>query len=343
MNHFGLDIGSQNIKLVELKKDVAGRMKLSAFGMASTPANALVSESKTDQKKLHEALKTLLLSAKVNTDRVVFSPPEDQVFTRIKRLPKLTEQELTAAIRWEADQDIPLPLEEVYLTHQVIDSDKKAQDENSQMEVMIVAVPKIALDRHLATLKAVGLKTAAVETETLALSRALVTRLENPPTTLLINIGAQATNLAVVSLSRLVFTRSIKTAGLALTRAIQTELGLDIVQAAEYKKSYGLDESKIEGKVARALKPVFEVIVSEIHRAIAAYASKGEDSIKRVVLAGGSAMLPNLVLFLAENLNLEVQLGNPWFNIDRQVEDQEAMAQTAPYYSVAVGLGLKEI
>lgn len=342
MAHFGLDIGSKNIKLVELKTGKVGHPTVVAFGMTETPANALVSESRLDFDKLVETLKKLILDARVDTDQVVSVPPEIQTFTRVKTLPKLSDTELKSALRWEADQDTPLPLSEVYLSYQVI-SREEGNSPTAQMEVMIVTVPKKVINKHLEILKVTGLKPLAVETETLAATRSLVSRLENPPTTLLINLGAEVTSLAVVSASRLVFTRAIKTAGEAFTRALMAELELSREQAEEYKKTYGLDQTKLEGKVAAALKPVFDVIVEEIKRAITAYESRTKDGIKRVVLLGGSSKMPNVVLYLAQNLSLEVQIGDPWYNLTKPVDDEEILADKAPFYAVAVGLALKEV
>ena len=94
----------------------------------------------------------------------------------------------------------------------------------------------------------------------------------------------------------------------------------------------------------QAIKPIFDVVVNEIRRALAFYASKHPEApVKRIVLTGGTANLPGLVLYLAESLGLEVQLGNPWEGISLPSQVSQRLIQGGTSYTVAVGLALKSI
>jgi type IV pilus assembly protein PilM len=94
----------------------------------------------------------------------------------------------------------------------------------------------------------------------------------------------------------------------------------------------------------QAMKPVFEIVVNEIKRALVYYQErKPDDSVKRVVLSGGTAKLPGIAVYLASVLGLEVQIGDPWFNITKDQKIIAALADDSPFYAVAVGLALKEI
>ena len=100
----------------------------------------------------------------------------------------------------------------------------------------------------------------------MAVSRSLVSADPGTPPTMIVNIGAMTTDLAVVSKKSVRFTRSISTGGNAMARAISQALGFDLNQAEEYKKTYGLDQTQLEGKIMQAIKPIFDVVVDEVKK-----------------------------------------------------------------------------
>jgi len=97
------------------------------------------------------------------------------------------------------------------------------------------------------------------------------------------------------------------------------------------------------GKVFEALKPVADIIVGESKRVIQAFEAKyPQDPIKRVVLSGGGAKMPGLVIYFANNLGLEVQEADPWYSINKDKELVSKLSKDAPSYAVAVGLALRD-
>lgn len=341
--HFGLDIGSVNLKFVQAVSEGSGYRLLKIFS-SPTPPNILLSDAQKDIEILAGAVKAAFTDSGITTKNVVTAIPESQTITRVKEMPLLSESELASAIKFTAEEEIPLPLEDVHLTHTILKKPPKDADVAEQMEVLMVAVPKKVLEKHLKIVKLAGLNPLAIETEIIAVARALVGMIEYSPTTLIINIGAMSTDLAIVRDGGLAFTRSIATGGTALARAIANELGLELVQAEEYKKSYGLDETRLEGKVVAAIKPVFDVVVNEIKRAIVAYQAKHpDDSVKRVVLTGGTSKLPGIVFYLARSLGVEVQLADPFSVLVRDQSLEGAILEQGPLFAAAVGLALKNV
>lgn len=339
---FGLDIGSHSIKVVQLRRDNK-RFILQAFGKANTPANALSSDAPLDQDALSEAIKTLVHDAKITASNVAVAFPESAIFTRVIELPSMGDKELANALQWEAEQYIPLPLKDVKLSWQIL-SRPDSKDSGAKMSVFLVAAPNSLIDRYVSLLKQAKLNPIAFETETIAIKRALVDGRDAGPTTLVISIGATTTDLAIVSGGVTSFTRSIATGGLALARAIAQDLGFEMGQAEEYKKNYGLVEDQLEGKVMQAIKPVVDIITSEIERAILFYQTRHPvDPIKRVVLVGGTANLPGMVVYLATTIGLEVQIGSPWQNVEIPAELQQQVKEDETSYAVAVGLAMKEL
>ena len=339
MEFFGLDIGSYNLKVVQLAKS-GKEYNLVAFGSAPSTQKGLASEADGDLTALAEAIKKLHQEAKISTKNVTTALPQDRVFTRTVNLPSLSEEELRSAIKWEAEQYIPIPLEEVILAHQIVGQVRI--DNQQKTEVLIVAAPKRLINKTLKVLKTAGLNPVGLETEIIAMARSLVA--PDGEIALVVDLGAKATDMAVVEGGLVVFSRSITTAGEALTRAVASSLGLDPTQAEAYKKAYGVDPQKLEGKVKRAIGPVLDVVVKEIEKTIGYFRAETKKTIKRVILSGGTSGLPEVVSLMASKLSLEIQVGNPFdqIKINESLKKQITQVQI-PLYAIAVGLAMKDI
>lgn len=341
LNHFGLDIGSHSIKAVQLTGSWQ-QPNFVAAGQIEAPPQALNqppgAETEESAKALAEAVKTLHKEAHFSTDKVVVALPESQVFTRVVELPTLKQSEIKNAIAWEAEQYVPIPMNEVKLDWQILGN----APTGGKVEVLLVAAPINLIQRYLNIIKMAGFTALSLETEITAVVRSLVQRIEGAPTTMVVSIGASTTDLSIVSTGRISFTRSIATGGLALARGVASELGFEIDQATEYMKTYGLDPTSLEGKVMQSIKPIFDVIVNEIRRVLAYYVTKHPElPVKRVVVTGGTSKLPGLVVYLAEALGLEVQVGNPWEGVSLPSQVAKKLSDEAASYAVAVGLALK--
>lgn len=340
LNHFGLDIGSHSIKAVQLSGSFENPSFVSA-GQIETPKptnQAPVGEDKETTKAIADAVKTLHKEAHFSTDKVVTALSESQIFTRVVELPAIKQSEIKEAIAWEAEQYVPVPMSEVKLDWQVLSNETNT----GKVEVLLVAAPISLINKTMDIVRLANLTPVSLETETTAVVRSLVQRIQSAPTTMVVSIGASTTNLSIVSTGRISFTRSIATGGLFLARGVAQTLGFEIDQATEYMKTYGLDSTSLEGKVMQAIKPIFDVIVNEIRRVLAYYSSKHPElPVKRVVVTGGTAKLPGMVIYLAEALGIEVQVGNPWEGISLPAQISRKLAEDATSYAVSVGLALK--
>ncbi len=330
MNYsLGLDIGSHTIKLIELGYQ-GNAFALSAAGSIPTPQ---------DTASVAGAVKKLLKETGAKSRSVQIALPESKVFTRVIEVPALSERELASAIKWEAEQYIPLPLSEVNLDFTVLRT--AAQTGTNKMEVLLVAAPKTLLDHYLSILEAAELTPIGAETEIIATARALGRSTPGAKNILIAAIGAQTTDLAILRGGILSLTRSIPAAGDAMTRAIAQGLDFTPAQAEEYKRTYGLDATRLEGKIVAAAKPIMDSIVGEIRRALAFYQEKYKDKdVQTVVLSGGTARLPGMVIYMAQSLGLEVQLVNPWTGITRDARFSVLTTEGANF-CVAVGLALR--
>jgi type IV pilus assembly protein PilM len=157
-------------------------------------------------------------------------------------------------------------------------------------------------------------------------------------TAIIVSLGAQTTDLAIIRSGIISFTRSISAGGEALSRALVQGLGFRQNQAEEFKKTYGLDRRHLEGKIVQAVKPIMDTIIGEIKRAIAFYQEKYKsDRVELALLSGGTARLPGMAAYMAENIGIESQIANPWIGIKK--DPRFAILDTeGAVFSVATGL-----
>ena len=334
----GLDIGSHTIKLIELGFE-GNAIGLLAAGSVPTPPKALSSSSPADMEAVAQVIKRLLKETGARSKEVHIALPESKVFTRVIEVPALSSRELTSAIQWEAEQYIPLPLDQVNLDFTILRDAKETG--TNKMEVLLVAAPKTLLDTYLSILELAEVSPVSAETEIIATTRALERSIPNIRTVMIVSLGAQTTDITIVRNGILTFTRSLSAGGDALTRALAQTLDFSVPQAEEYKRTYGIQQDKLEGKIAQSAKPITDTIVNELKRAVAFYQGKYTDeSISLVLLSGGTSRLPGMVVFLATSLGMEVQLANPWVGISRAARFN-VLTTEGPNFSVAVGLALR--
>lgn len=338
MEFFGLDIGSHKIKMVKLAKN-GNQYRLISLGNATSTQKGILSDAEADLTALATIIKKLHAESKINTKNVVSALPQDQVFSQVITLPKLSEGELNSALKWEAEQYVPIPLAEVTLSHQILGTVNENGKE--KIEVLLAAAPNRLIDRMVMILKTAGFNPISLETEIMAIARSLVP--SSPETTMVIDLGAKATDIAVMEKGQVIFVRSLATAGEALTRAVASGLGLDVNQAEAYKKAYGADPDKLEGKMVTALGPVIEVLTAEMEKIIQFYQLSKNKPINRIILSGGTSGLPEMSAILAKKLNLEIQIGNPFNQIMKDDLVKKIPTSEIPLYAIATGLAMKEM
>lgn len=339
MNSFGLDIGATSMKLVWLQKNRSGFVLKSCL-MTVTPEKGMYSESPFDQEAMAQAIQRLVVDARVTTKNVNLALPENQVFTKVIEMPELSDKELSSAIYWEAEQHIPAPLNTMSIDYKVVRRGINTQL-SPKMQVLLVGAPSSLIHRYQQIIEMTGLSITAIETEIISVIRALI-----PPNSssvlFLVNIGALSTSLAIVQTGTVIFTYSIPLGGAAMDRAIASNFGFTTIQAEEYKKTYGINDQSLGGKISSSLQPILMSILTEVKKAIAYYAEKfkNEAPISQIILTGGSSLLPGIDLFFVKNTGIETVLGNPWKTYPIVGVTPDLMDQ-GPRFSVAIGLAMR--
>lgn len=335
--HFGLDISTSTIKVAEAKTSKDG-FDLLAFGEIKTPA-PLHSNNPQDAAIIAKALRQLVSDSKIHSREVYLSIPESQVYTRVIQLPVLKDNELESAVKFESEQYIPVPLEEVYLEHQVLFMPPPGVTD-AKMDVLLVAAKKGVVERLVKIVQMAEFTPLVVETALLAAIRSLKGQLGDY--SLLVNMGNSSTDIAILQRGSLKQLSSLPTAGEALTRSIAQNLSLSEKQARQYKHVYGLSEDQLEGKISQAMKEPLAHIVNHIVKNVRfARSIDTEGRVDQIVLAGGTALLPNLTYYLVDQLNIEVNLANPLQNcLNRNLPQQ--LVSSAPRFVTVIGLAIRD-
>ncbi len=354
----GLDIGSSSVKAVQLRR-VGEKWQLVSLGIANVSKEGEDNKgSETQRAAILDAIKRVFKESGIKIKKVVTSLSGDSVIIRYVKLPFVTEAELRGTIAHEAEQYIPLNIEQVALDFQVLGESQ--EDGQRKVDVLLVAAKIELVDQHVSLLKSAGLAPMVIDVDTFALENAYeLNRLESTEeTTALVNVGASLTTLNIMEGNTTRFTRDIPVAGNDFTREVQKEFNLRFSEAEELKKSHGaisMEEddfsvSTVAHKDDRVLRmsdvmtPVLNKLLGEIRRSFDYYETQSrKKTVERVVLSGGSAKLRNMNRFLANKLGIPVEYFSPFRNIEiLKGIDSEFLTEKELQLGVGLGLALRQ-
>lgn len=344
----GLDFEPHGFKAIEIEKRRKENLVL-RYGDYDIQKSGDISDDEYAQY-----LKSFFSEIGFSTPNVVLGLDSRNVFLRVIEIPYMSDRDLGNSIKFEAEQYIPLPLDQVELSYQRLDTGNNKDKKNTgdKINVQIVAAQKKHLERYISILQKANLTPKAIEPEALAVKRSLIDDTINGTTkeiedTIILDIGKAGSMISVISGGEVRFTRATLIAGDMITKALKEKINLTDQEAEEYKMAYGMEEQHFDGKMFNTIKPIMDLLLSEIKRAIIFFTNSERDAnIKRVIITGGTALLPGVLVYLANNLEFEVQLGNPLRNIsfsEKKPFMKKLDANKANLYSVAIGLALKEI
>lgn len=335
----GLDIGLSNIKAIALSKQNNGFV-LDNFSATPAPPKGMLSEAVTDEEEMAQAIKKTIDNLKVSSKSVNIALPDNQVYTKVIEMPVLSDKELALAIYWEAERHIPVALSTVTLVWSVLRRPLNSSY-GEKMQVLMVGAPNSLISKYQRILQMAKLSLNSIETETLAIVRALVT--PKLPPTIIVSIGAASTSLAIIKDGILVLTYSISTGGNAISRSIEADFGLTPSQSEEYKKTYGLSKAGAGQKIGKSTEPILISILLEVKKALAWNSQKYKENsiIQQILLSGGTARLPGIDLFFAENLGIETVIANPWKILGDKPLPPNLLSNTSDF-TIALGLAMRD-
>ena len=340
---FGIDISDHSIEIISLKGSF-NNPRLFAMGRRILKPGIVEDAKIFNKEALKKSLLDLIKSpefGKINTNKFIFSLPESKTFTLVFKLPKdLTKKKELDFIKSKVNQNLPFKIEDLCLDFRISPSIKQTGGK----EVFLVAATKEIVNDYLKFFKSLGFYPTIIETESESFGRSLIQ--DSGEVVLIVDIGARTTNFSIFDNKELRFSSTSEVAGNKFTGCLANGLKISLNEADRLKKRNGLSPKAKQGRVFLIIQKEIQAIVLEI-RDIEKYFKKKENKeIKKIILAGGSAMLPLLPKYLEENLEKPVVIGEPWtrINIDILRKKQyvkKALNLSPILYTVCIGSALR--
>lgn len=334
----GIDIGSTSIKVVELQKE-NGQPKLVSYGFSEN-VNTETAKWRKNNKLVAAIIRKICKKSSIKGRNTVSALPTFSVFSSVLNLSNVNKKEIASAVHWEAKKVIPLPLEEMILDWKEIKNGEK-QKKNS-VQVLLTGAPQSLVKKHIEIFKKASMNLLSLETETFSLIRSLIGN--DKSTIIMVELGANTTDVTIADNSIPVLNRSIDIGGNTITDAIKNNLNIPFESAEQFKHDLGVNS--IGTDVEEMLKVVTDTIspiVNEIKYAMSIFQDKHNKKTEKIILSGGSALLPGLPNYLMKILNIKVIVGDPWSRIIADEDLKPLLNEIGPRMAVAVGLAMREM
>ncbi len=340
---FGLDISDTSIKVMELTRQKGVLRRSGAASMLLYDKvirnNVIINEA-----RLAENIKAALSLGHISSRYAVCSIPEAKSFVRNLTLPPMTPAELDTAVSSELGQDIPIPVDQVYLDWQII------HESADKIELLVTASPKAYVDAMVESLKLAGVVPVAMELESQATARALIGPADAARNILIVDLATMQTSFIIVEAGVIQYTSSVPIAGRALTENIARDFNIQPEAAEKIKQGAGL-VAMVDGINIRAsISPLLDNLAEEIKKILRFFTEReGNKTIETIMLCGGTAALAGLADYLSEKINTaesgpRVILGDPWVNINATAAEGGSINQLESLgFATVTGLALRGV
>lgn len=329
--YFGLDIGTTSIKLAQID----GKTVKSVGIVSNNIGKDVMAMTNQEKLVLVDLLKNLVKESGTKTSRVVASIPESMVYARVLKFPMMSSPELASAIKWELDQTVPFPPDEIEVSWAVLSKPGRVTGAE-KISVYVVAVPTRISEMYINLLELSGLEVVRLENEVPAMTKAFAPLLNDESPSVLVHIGSSGSRLALSGKELLFGNYFMPVGGSALTRFIADAFNLPINQAENYKRTYGMAKDQLEGKMFTAIKPVVDNILLEVKKMVLAYQNENKGgTVSRIVLTGGGSYMLGLLPYISESIpNVEVATGDAFAGMTVS----EKYRGLGPIFDIACGL-----
>lgn len=342
----GIDIGSSSIKVVQVQKK-SGVITLETYGELSLGTFTAKSPGELVQLSVEDAKKAIVEALKQSTvtaSAAYVSLRAQTALLFLLELPQLKESELSAVVANEARKYIPVPLTEVSLDWFVVPSKQTYEEEragvHSKMEVVVVAVRNDSFHEYKQLAEGVGPKVNGFEVEAFPLMRAVLGRDITP--VVVVDCGASATRVLLAEFGVVRASHTIDRGGNAITQSIAKTLGMSFDRAETAKKEIGLLGKDDDLRISSVAQTHANFIVSELHRLMSDFERSLNKPVGRVILSGGTALLPGFLEMCAKELAVQVSLADPFSKTEAPEFLRPVLSAAGPTCSIAIGLALKD-
>jgi len=340
-----LDIGSHSLKLAEFM-DVRGGLEMVRYAVSDLGIDPQ-GESERSQYII-TTIHDLIRESGCKPGSVYMTISGHSVFSRFVKLPPVEPEKVFQIIQYEAQQNVPFPMNEVVWDYQLISG------ATGDVDVMLAAIKSDIIGEICDCVRFTGLAPDLVDVAPMALYNAVRYNYDNlPPCTLVVDIGARSTDLIFLEAGR-VFSRSVPVAGNQITQLIMNEFAISFDDAEAMKKAHAYvafggayegPQSETVDKVSKSVRSMMTRLHQELNRSINFYRSQqGGQQPSLLLLTGGSSVIPYTDTFLREKLRVETDYFNPFNNVAvaEQIPAEQVGAHACEMGQL-VGLALRQL
>lgn len=339
----GIDIGTSSIKVVQLGYGSKGII-LKYAGLTEL----LHPENESGDRGVVMAIYDILREGRLKKNMAAINFSKKNPIIRYLTLPKMPKEELKEAMRWETKKITAIPVEDLIIDFLIVG--EIGERDIKRYEVVLVAVERAAILDQISGLKQTGLRIAAIDVNPLSLLNTVRLNYAADLTNniVFIDIGAGKTEINISKNGILRFTRSVQIGGDEITAAIMRELQVEYADAERMKKEFGMieerspDPEKPDIRLKEIIKGEVDRLILEVQRSIDYYRAQfREGSIKKIILIGGTPLMPGFKEYFASYFEVEVAIDDPFSMIRCDDPSFSELQLMAPRFSSSVGLALR--
>jgi type IV pilus assembly protein PilM len=342
-----VDFGAGSLKLAEFEVNEAGGLRLKQYGIKSLGAEG--AQESTREATILKALQELLAEKGIKAREVNVCAPGFHVFSKFVKLPPVDAGKVTQIIQYEAQQNVPFPLQEVVWDYQIMGSTA-----GGELEVLLVAIKADIVEGLFRVTDSAKLHLDLADVSPAALCNAFRYNYGDlEDCTMLLDIGAKTSNLLFFEKGK-VYSRSINLGANSITQdfANEAKLRFDVAEKTKIAEgfvslggAYEEPENPHQAAISKIARQFMTRLHIQVNQTMQFYrGQQGGSAPQRLFLSGGASIMPYTAQFFAEKLNVPVEYFNPFRNvqIDPSVNLEE-LARVAHSLGEAVGLGLRNL
>lgn len=334
---FALDIGTSAVRIVQLSRS-GDLWTLDRYISVPVDVKIANSDSLEDQRKLAEVITTAIGQSGVHSKNVVLGVPSSRVFATVVELPDMPAAELENTIKYQAEQFIPMSIDEAKVDWAVLG---KAPKDVTKNEILLASVSKAFSEQRLDLVEGLGLNVLAFEPDSVALCRALLASGMTGGRVIL-DVGDLSTDLIIALGDAPRLIRSIPTGFRTLVKAAAQNLNIQEQQAMQFVLKFGLQPDKLEGQILKALEGSMSQFVAEIVKSVKFFQTKYPDTaVSEILFSGYGSTIPALDAYVSQKVGVVARVASPWAKIRASEAQQAELQRVATDFSVAVGLAQK--
>src|ERR1043165_3028142 len=342
-----VDFGAGSLKLAEFEVNDAGGLRLKDYALKSLgPPGA---QESTREATILKALQGVTAQKGIKSREGNVCAPGFHVFSKFVKLPPVDPGKVTQIIQYEAQQNVPFPLQEVVWDYQILGTTP-----GGELEVLLVAIKSDIVEGLFRVSETAGLRLQLADVSPAALCNAFRYNYgELEDCTMLLDIGAKTSNLLFFEKGK-VFSRSINLGANSITQDFANESKLKFDQADKIKVDEGFvslggayeePENPHQAAISKIARQFMTRLHIQVNQTMQFYrGQQGGSAPQRLFLSGGASVMPYTAQFFAEKLNVPVEYFNPSraVQIDPAVNLEE-LAKVAHSLGEVVGLGLRNL